>query len=95
MTNDEIMKIVESIPHSKWDIVRFADIIRNAALEEACAAIKAEDDRAAAKDYMLDSDDCIEVIRALKTKEQSYCDIHCKQMCQNSVHGMCDGPPNG
>ncbi|NBJ19721.1 hypothetical protein GT625_13400 [Burkholderia thailandensis] len=23
----------------------------------------------------------------------SYCDVHCKKFCQNSVHGMCDGPP--
>lgn len=38
---------------------------RLAALEEACAAIKAEDDRQNANDYMLDSDDCINVIRAL------------------------------
>lgn len=37
-------------------------------LEEACAAIKAEDDRQADNDYMLDSDDCIRVIRELKEK---------------------------
>ena len=24
---------------------------------------------------------------------QSYCDAHCKKFCQNSVYGMCDGPP--
>ncbi|WP_318833645.1 hypothetical protein [Burkholderia cepacia] len=23
----------------------------------------------------------------------SYCDVHCKTFCQNSVHGMCDGVP--
>ncbi|KVN17968.1 MULTISPECIES: hypothetical protein [unclassified Burkholderia] len=27
------------------------------------------------------------------TQQPSYCDIHCKKFCQNSVHGMCDGPP--
>ncbi|OMZ07239.1 hypothetical protein AQ857_03500 [Burkholderia pseudomallei] len=26
-------------------------------------------------------------------KQPNYCDIHCKKFCQNSVHGMCDGPP--
>jgi len=41
---------------------------RSEVLEEACAAIKDEDDRQADNDYMLDSDDCIKVIRALKDK---------------------------
>lgn len=27
------------------------------------------------------------------TQKPNYCDIHCKKFCQNSVHGMCDGPP--
>lgn len=40
---------------------------RRAALEEACAAIKAEDDRQHDNDYMLDSDECIQVVRALAT----------------------------
>ena len=31
--------------------------------ERMCAAIKAADDKAAEHDYMLDSDDCISVIR--------------------------------
>jgi uncharacterized lipoprotein YajG len=44
---------------------------REAALEECCAAIKAEDDRMADEDYMLDSDDCIRVIRALRQQEGS------------------------
>jgi hypothetical protein len=39
---------------------------REAAIEECCAAIKAEDDRMADEDYMLDSDDCIAAIRALR-----------------------------
>lgn len=26
-------------------------------------------------------------------QQPNYCDIHCKKFCQNSVHGMCDGPP--
>ncbi|KGC50927.1 hypothetical protein [Burkholderia pseudomallei] len=30
---------------------------------------------------------------ALTTQQPNYCDIHCKKFCQNSVHGMCDGPP--
>lgn len=40
------------------------------ALEKACAAIKAEDDRTFEEDYMLDSNDCIAVIRALVGKEE-------------------------
>lgn len=34
-------------------------------------------------------------VRALlaPTQQPNYCDIHCKKFCQNSVHGMCDGPP--
>jgi hypothetical protein len=43
---------------------------RREALEEAATAIKAEDDRMADEDYMLDSDDCIRVIRAL-SKDQT------------------------
>lgn len=42
---------------------------REAIIEECCAAIKAEDDRASAKDYMLDSDDCIAVLRELKSAD--------------------------
>jgi hypothetical protein len=34
-----------------------------AAREAACAEIKAADDKASEGDYMLDSDDCISVIR--------------------------------
>lgn len=42
--------------------------------------------------------DCACVIRELLDAPQpaqppNYCDIHCKKFCQNSVHGMCDGPP--
>lgn len=40
---------------------------RDAVIEECAAAIKAEDDRMSEDDYMLDSDDCIRVIRALKS----------------------------
>jgi hypothetical protein len=43
--------------------------VRRKALEECCAAIKAEDDRMSAEDYMLDSDDCIRVIRALSAQQ--------------------------
>jgi hypothetical protein len=25
--------------------------------------------------------------------DASYCDRHCKKMCQNSIHGVCDGAP--
>lgn len=37
----------------------------------------------------------LEAMRALlaPTQQPNYCDIHCKKFCQNSVHGMCDGPP--
>lgn len=35
----------------------------NALVEEMCAAIKAADDKAREGDYMLDSDDCIQVLR--------------------------------
>ncbi|WP_429499882.1 hypothetical protein ACQUFY_21730 [Robbsia andropogonis] len=45
--------------------------VRDAALEEACAAIKAADDKQWEDDYMLDSDDCIKVIRALKSKKEA------------------------
>ena len=41
---------------------------RSAALEEACQAIKARDDATSDEDYMLDSDDCIEVVRALANR---------------------------
>ena len=36
---------------------------RSAERERLCAAIKAADDKASEGDYMLDSDDCISVIR--------------------------------
>lgn len=31
--------------------------------------------------------------RPAPTQQPNYCGIHCKKFCQNSVHGMCDGPP--
>lgn len=65
MTGDEIMKIVESIPHSKWDIVRFANIIRNAALEEAAKVSDAHDAIMATVTAQLIG----KAIRAMKTKE--------------------------
>lgn len=34
-----------------------------AAIEDACTRIKAADDKAMEDDYMLDSDDCIRVLR--------------------------------
>ncbi len=37
--------------------------------ERLCAAIKAADDKASASDYMLDSDDCIRVIRGTWSPE--------------------------
>lgn len=67
MTDDEIMKIVESIPHSKWDIVRFANIIRNAALEEAAKVSDAHDAIMATVTAQLIG----KAIRAMKTKDQS------------------------
>jgi hypothetical protein len=40
-------------------------------IEECCAAIKAEDDRMSDEDYMLDSNDCIRVCRALKSQQDA------------------------
>jgi hypothetical protein len=50
------------------------DAIRREAFDEACAAIKAEDDRQSSNDYMLDSDDCIAVIRALTAAQSALTD---------------------
>lgn len=36
--------------------------------DRICAAIKAEDDHCAGGDYMLDSDDCIKVVRGTWTR---------------------------
>lgn len=48
-------------------IVRLLRAVEKAAVaaerERLCAAIKAADDKASEGDYMLDSDDCISVIR--------------------------------
>lgn len=46
--------------HSAWATWRIAWV---AAREAACTEIKDADDKAADADYMLDSDDCIKVIR--------------------------------
>lgn len=40
-----------------------SDKEREALIDEMCALIKAADDAAADNDYMLDSDDCISVLR--------------------------------
>lgn len=45
------------------DMVRFGEAVAEAERERICAAIKAEDDHCADGDYMMDSDDCIEVVR--------------------------------
>ena len=44
-------------------IRRWAGDLQSAERERLCAAIKAADDKASEGDYMLDSDDCISVIR--------------------------------
>jgi hypothetical protein len=45
------------------EIERFAELVMAAERERMCAAIKAADDKASEGDYMLDSDDCISVVR--------------------------------
>jgi hypothetical protein len=45
------------------EIERFAELVQAAERERMCAAIKAADDKASEGDYMLDSDDCISVVR--------------------------------
>jgi hypothetical protein len=47
------------------------DAIRCEAFNEACAAIKAEDDKQSDENYMLDSDDCIRVIRAMTAAQSA------------------------
>jgi hypothetical protein len=79
MTDIEFLMIAEKFPTLKHgstdDKLRFARAIeqasRRAALEEACAAIKAEDDRQNDNDYMLDSDDCIRVVRVLADRDST------------------------
>jgi hypothetical protein len=44
---------------------------RDSVIEECCAAIKAKDDLAADDNYMLDSNDCIKVCRALKSQQDA------------------------
>jgi hypothetical protein len=45
------------------DLERFAALVAAAERDRICAAIKAADDKANEGDYMLDSDDCISVVR--------------------------------
>ena len=45
-------------PHKQQEPVAWGEFV-----ETACALIKAADDAAADRDYMLDSDDCIKVLR--------------------------------
>jgi hypothetical protein len=73
MTDDEILNqwaTTFGYPDERIRVLTLARSIeraaREAAIEECCAAIKAEDDRMADEDYMLDSDDCIAAIRALR-----------------------------
>lgn len=44
-------------------LVKFAALVTQAERDRICAAIKAEDDHCSTGDYMLDSDDCIKVVR--------------------------------
>ena len=45
------------------DMLAFGRACMEAEREQICRAIKAEDDHCAGHDYMLDSDDCINVAR--------------------------------
>ncbi len=45
------------------DMKRFGEAVASAERDRICAAIKAEDDHCADGDYMMDSDDCIRVVR--------------------------------
>ena len=57
--------------YASWQDAAIAERVRRVKAEQAlaaererlCAAIKAADDKASEGDYMLDSDDCISVIR--------------------------------
>ena len=46
---------------------------RDAVLEEAALAIEAENARTMEGDYMLDSKDCADVVRELKSKQEGKC----------------------
>ena len=62
----EINGLVLSVTLPQDDVIAlmaFAERCRAAERERLCAAIKAADDKASEGDYMLDSDDCISVIR--------------------------------
>lgn len=77
MTPEEVIDlaaqhhVASESPLFNQQLVAFAAAIEAATIERCCSAIRAEDDMASAEDYMLDSDDCIEVLRALAKKEGS------------------------
>jgi hypothetical protein len=65
MTFDQWMK-ANNPKHRKSDDTVALRLLRDTwevAREAACAEIKAADDEASGNDYMLDSNDCISVIR--------------------------------
>ena len=51
----------EDATQDKWEAAALA--VAASERERICAAIKAEDEHCADGDYMMDSDDCIEVVR--------------------------------
>ncbi len=55
--NDQSPNSYKQYAKSAWDAATKAE------RERICAAIKAEDDHCADGDYMMDSDDCIKVVR--------------------------------
>jgi hypothetical protein len=58
--DDMLMPLQRSLNELMWSAWKGATV---AECERICAAIKAEDDHCADRDYMLDSDDCIAVAR--------------------------------
>jgi hypothetical protein len=58
--DDMLMPLQRSLNELMWSAWKGATA---AECERICAAIKAEDDHCADRDYMLDSDDCIAVAR--------------------------------
>lgn len=67
-SNDQLRQIARETDHHRGPsdtTPKTAYVLAGwqAAVEAMCAAIKAADDKASEGDYMLDSDDCISVIR--------------------------------
>ena len=75
MTNDELFVLVKRVDPMAMRVppglTAIAAEIEAAERARICAAIKAEDDHCCTGDYMMDSDDCIEVVRGT-WKRQDY-----------------------